>query len=70
MSGFYTTKKEINGKMVTVVLDPGHPDIPGDKPDYNEMAKAELIVLAKSKGIELRGRMTKATIIALLEGAS
>lgn len=70
MSGFYTTKKEIDGKMVTVVLHPGHPDIPGDKPDYDEMTKAELIVLAEGRGIDVRSRMTKATIIALLEGAS
>lgn len=39
-----------------------------DKPDYSKMTNPQLRELIESRGIEVRGRLTKKEMVALLEG--
>lgn len=69
MNWIYETR-EIDGKMRTRrYLAPATPEPePEPEQDLSDMTKAELISLAEERGVELKPRMTKAKIIAALEG--
>ena len=69
MTNYIYSTVEINGRQVEVRREAPEP-VPASEPeiDYPELTKTALIALAEERSVEVSSRMTKAKIIAALEG--
>jgi|TARA_A100001391_G_scaffold189502_1_gene161015 hypothetical protein len=70
MTKYIYSTVEIKGRQVEVRrLAPEPEATPEPEIDYAELTKKALIALAEERSVEVSSRMTKAQIIAALEGA-
>ena len=74
MTQFIYSTIQIDGKQVGVrraapSKSPATPAASEPEVDYSGLSKTALMALANDRSIEVTGRMTKAKIIAALEGA-
>jgi hypothetical protein len=69
MTNYIYSTVEINGRQVEVRREAPEPvAAPEAEVDYSEMTKTALIALAEERSVTVTSRMTKAKIIAALEG--
>ena len=69
MTNYIYSTVEINGRQVEVRREAPEPvAVPEPATDYQEMTKGALIALAEERSVAVTNRMTKAKIIAALEG--
>ena len=70
MTKYIYSTVEIKGRQVEVRRLAPEPEVaPEPEIDYAELTKKALIALAEERSVEVSSRMTKAQIIAALEGA-
>ena len=70
MTNYIYSTVEINGRQVKVRREaPAPAPVAETEIDYSELTKKALIALAEERSVEVSSRMTKAKIIAALEGA-